>query len=115
MEKIDGIRHAVEAIAAASGDLGDRYDEGEALSLMRALGRHCPVTERALVGAKPHQQAARQALHTRCISIEHAIRRAIAQPAQAEHQQAVVKQVGELHRLTRAMREQFGWPEPDGT
>jgi hypothetical protein len=105
MEKIEDVRRAVEAIIHAFGDLHDRYDEAETLSLMRALGRNCPVTERALVGATPDQHASREALHRMCVNVEHAIRRAISQPAQAEHQQALVEQVRELHSLARSMRQ----------
>jgi hypothetical protein len=53
MENLEDIRLAVEAILGACGDLQDRYDEPEALSLMRALGRHCPVTAAGAAGLAP--------------------------------------------------------------
>ena len=69
MEKFAELRQAVEGIARACGDLDTRYEEQEALELILAVGRHCPVTERVLIGAAQDQQQVRMEFHAACLRI----------------------------------------------
>ena len=107
MEGIDQLHADVEAIAAACGDLAARYVETEAIGLMLAIGRYRPMLRQMLLGPRADREQARAAMDAACAELEAAIRRAVANPAGIESQQAVVGDVQRLQARIRQARMSF--------
>jgi hypothetical protein len=109
VDKFKALCDAVSAIAQSCGQLDTRYDEKEAIKLILMLGK-CGPTLATVVEATPKQEALRLALHDYGHALEDAIRKAVGNPAAAQHQRHVVDLVAQLRLFVHEAQERFVLP-----
>jgi len=104
------LKKTIEDVAGAVGDLAQRYNEREAIQLIRALGDCDSFIAPGLNYRHTEQQEkARREFHAACTNVSSAIRQAIGFPAEANHQQRVVRLVREMLTARQALLDAFGW------
>jgi hypothetical protein len=109
MQRFDALRDAVAAVATHLGQLDWRYDEKEAIALIRVLGKCAPVFA-TVVEATEEQEKLRANIHQHAAHLEDAIRRAVARPHDTIEAAAVLASVQAFRPLIHKGQKLFVWP-----
>jgi hypothetical protein len=103
------LRTAAANLNTAAGDLGKRYDANEALALASTIKMCLPIVGESLSETSTQaQQIGRGDIHKLCLTLDAAIRQAIAYPSRTEMQDATVNLVRDLHLLFARHRDLLG-------
>jgi hypothetical protein len=103
------LRETVEQTRRAIGALGERYDEAEALLLIKALGNCDAFIGPAVAHLHtPQQEQARHLFHQACTALSTAIRLAVAYPGRSEKEARVVGLVRQVMEAADGFSAAFG-------